>query len=190
MHVLWLALLLLQANPLVLENEFMKVYQNTAPCAAAGPSCGDRIVVALGAIELGGQKLSRGEFKVFKAGAKYAAPTGGEYVEVTMKPDRPRGKSPKEYLPSQQNRVAYDGERFFVVLEDFPAGELHRRHSHFPRLLIPLNAARNQMQMDGKPDIFMDLIPDHIGFFPEADIHTVKNVGNSSIKNIMIELKP
>ncbi len=44
--------------------------------------CAERVIVALGSIELGGQRMARGDVKVFKTGERYSPPTGGDYVEV------------------------------------------------------------------------------------------------------------
>ena len=41
-----------QASKPVFENDFVQVFKNTAPCASAGPTCAERIIVALGPIEL------------------------------------------------------------------------------------------------------------------------------------------
>ena len=75
------AFLLLQAGSgtPVIDNEFVRVFKNSAPCAAPGPLCGERVIVALGAIQAGGQKMERGAVKVFKTGEKYSAPTGGDF---------------------------------------------------------------------------------------------------------------
>ncbi len=52
MKAMLAALLLLQAMPAapLVENEFVRVFKNSAPCAAAAPSCGQRVVVALGSV--------------------------------------------------------------------------------------------------------------------------------------------
>jgi len=57
MHRLLAALLLLQATLTgpVVDNEYVRVFKNSAPCASASASCGERVVVALGSMELNGQ---------------------------------------------------------------------------------------------------------------------------------------
>ena len=147
-------------------------------------------MVALGSIMLGGQKMSRGDVKVFKTGERYSPPQGGEYIEVTMKPVRPQVKTPSVAMRSDKARVVYEGERFFIIDETVQPGETTIRHSHNPRLLIPLNAARNTQWVDGRPETFQDLIPDSIQFLSEPVVHTAKSVGKNPIRNIMIELKP
>ena len=118
------AFLLLQSgsgSP-VLENEFVRVFKNSAPCAIAGPSCGERVIVALGTIEFGGKKMTRGDVRVFKSGQQYAPPQGGEYVEVAWKPNRPKATKPSVQIPPDKNSMVYDGERFFVFEEKLPVG--------------------------------------------------------------------
>jgi hypothetical protein len=75
MFALVMAVLILQASPRpVLENEFVKMFKNDAPCATAEPSCGERIVVALGPLELDGKRMNRGDFKVFGRSERYTPP--------------------------------------------------------------------------------------------------------------------
>ena len=37
---------------LVLDNAYAAVHRNAAPCADAGPGCGDRVVVAFGDVKV------------------------------------------------------------------------------------------------------------------------------------------
>src|SRR5215467_6183552 len=78
---------LLQSNPVALENEYVRVTRDAAPCASAtAPGCGDRVIVALGEIELrsgsASRKMTRGDIAVFKPGESYKPPTGGAFFEV------------------------------------------------------------------------------------------------------------
>src|SRR5580692_3671071 len=111
MHFVLAALLLLQANSPVLENDFLQVFKNSAPCASAGPSCAERVIVALGPVELGGRKMTRGDVRVFEKGVRYAPPTGGNYVEVVMKPVRPPVKTSPVKIAPDKNTLLYDGAR-------------------------------------------------------------------------------
>ena len=185
------AFLLLQAgagSP-VLENDFVRVFKNSAPCASPGPMCGERVIVALGAIELGGQKMTRGGVKVFKTGERYSAPTGGDYVEVAWKPNRPPATKPSVQIPPDKNSMVYEGERFFVFEEKLPVGDTRARHSHSQRVVVQLNDSRLQQWPDGQPEVFRDQVPNNIGF-NEPVVHRVKSVGKNPLRNIVIELKP
>jgi hypothetical protein len=71
------------ATPL-LENDFVRVFRNRAPCAAGTASCGDRVVVALGSMEGSGQKMERGDIKVFQTGEKYSPPTRLENTSKSL----------------------------------------------------------------------------------------------------------
>src|SRR5580765_8040683 len=117
MLLIFSALLLFQTNSMVLENDFVQVFKNSAPCASAGPTCGETIIVALSPIDLAGTKLSRGEIKAFKKGEKYAPPKGGDYVEVVMKLTRPAVKTPPVKIPAKGNTIIYDSPRFFIFEE-------------------------------------------------------------------------
>jgi hypothetical protein len=183
------ALLLLQAGPAVLENSYVRVSRNAAPCAAAGTAgCGGRVVVALGAVRLGARKMSRGDIAVFQAQESYPAP-GGDYLEVAVKPMHPPVKSPAELIAPDKNTILYDGEQFFVFQENLEPGETRARHSHSQRVVIVLNQTRLQQWPDGGPPIFRDQIPDDVRF-NEPVIHVVKTVGDKPLRNIVIEFKP
>src|SRR5207245_5438078 len=75
---------LLQTSPThPLDNDYVRVTRNGAPCSAASPSvCGERVLVALGPIEFRQydqpRRLQRGEIAVFRWHESYVAPTKGE----------------------------------------------------------------------------------------------------------------
>jgi quercetin dioxygenase-like cupin family protein len=191
MHMKIVALLffqILQPSPL-LENDFVRVFRNNAPCAAAAASCGERVLVALGSIEVSGQKMERGDIKVFKSGERYSPPKSGDYLEVVIKPAHPKGIAPSaETPPPPDNKVLYDGKQFAVFEEKMEPGETSSRHSHNQRLAIFLNKTQVQQWTDGKSET-RDLIPDVV-IFREAVVHVSKDVGKIPIHNILIEFKP
>ena len=190
------ALLLLPqaAGPVILENPYVKVSKNRAPCAPAGQAgCGDRVVVALGTINLatprGPRKMTRGDIAVFEAQDSYTPPTGGDYLEVVFKPVHPPVKSPAVLIPPEKNSVLYDGERFFVFEEKLPPGETRERHSHSQRVVVVLNETRLEQWPEGGPAVFRNQVPDDV-HFNEPVIHVVKTVGEKPLRNIVIEFKP
>jgi quercetin dioxygenase-like cupin family protein len=191
MHMVLVALLFFQtlrATPL-LENDFVQVFRNSAPCAAAAASCGERVVVALGSIEVNGQKMERGDVKVFQTGQRYSPPKTGDYLEVVIKPGHPKVIAPSvETPPPPDNKVLYDGKQFSVFEEKMEPGETSSRHSHNQRLAIFLNKTQVQQWTDGKSET-RDLIPDVVTF-REAVVHVSKDVGKIPIRNILIEFKP
>jgi hypothetical protein len=191
MGILFAALLFFQAlsaSPL-LENDFVRVFRNGAPCAAGAASCGDRVVVALGTIELSGQKMERGEVKVFQTGEKYSAPKSGEYLEVVIKPGHPKATAPSAGTPPPPgNKVLYDGKDFTVFEEKMQPGETSSSHSHNQRVAIFLNRTQVQQWTDGKSET-RELVPDLVTFRP-AVVHISKDVGTVPIRNLLIEFKP
>jgi hypothetical protein len=191
MRIILAALLFFQTlstNPL-LENDFVRVFRNSAPCAAGAASCGDRIVVALGSVEVSGQKMERGDVNVFKTGEKYARPKSGEYLEVVIKPGHPKVAAlPAGTPPAPTNKVLYDGKEFTIFEEKMEPGELSSGHSHNQRLAIFLNRTQVQQWTDGKSET-RELVPDLVTFRP-AVVHISKDVGDIPIRNILIEFKP
>lgn len=182
------------ASPLILENDYVRVSKNAAPCASAGQAnCGARVVVALGTVDLamaGGarKKMTRGDIAVFQAQDSYS-PSGGDYLEVVLKPSHPPVKSPAALIPPERNSLLYDGARFFVFEEKLPPGQTRARHSHSQRVVVVLNETRLQQWPEGEPTLFRNQVPDDVRF-NEPVIHVVKTVGDKPLRNIVIEFKP
>ena len=178
----------LSTSPL-LENDFVRVFRNSAPCAAGAASCGDRVVVALGSMEVSGQKMERGDVKVFKTGEKYSPPKSGEYLEVVIKPGHPKVMAPSAGTPPPPgNKVLYDGKEFTIFEEKMQPGEISSSHSHNQRVAIFLNRTQVQQWADGKSET-RELVPDLVIFRP-AVVHISKDVGTVPIRNLLIEFKP
>ena len=191
---LLLAVWLMQSPAVALENEYVRVTRGAAPCASgAVPGCGDRVIVALGEIELRSgksrKKMARGDVAVFKPGESYEPPTGDAFFEVVIKANHPPGESPGELIPPEKNSVRYDGERFFIFEEKLAVGDTRPRHSHSQRVVMQLNRTRLQQWLDGGQSIFVDTVPDRVTFNPPV-IHTAKNVGDAPLRGIVIEFKP
>ena len=191
---LFLAVWLLQAHPAALENEYVRVTRDAAPCASAtAPGCADRVIVALGEVELRSgasrRKMTRGDIAVFRAGQSYEPPAGGAFFEVVIKANYPPVESPREVIPPEKNALRYDGERFFIFEEKLAAGDTRPRHSHSQRVVMQLNRTRLQQWPEGGPPILVEVAPDRAAFNPPV-IHTVKNVGDAPLRGIVIEFKP
>lgn len=185
---------LLQAPTPALENDYVRVMRDAVMCASSEPAgCGDRVIVALGEIELRSgrsrRKMKRGDIAVFKRGESYKMPTGGSYFEVNIKPNHPPVQSPTEIIPPEKNAIRYDGDRFFVFEERLGVGETRPRHSHSQRVVMQLNRTRLQQWPDGQPEIFVEVVPDRAGFNPPV-IHIAKNVGDTPLRGIVVEFKP
>lgn len=191
MKPLLVALFLLQtmpASPLV-QNDYVRVFKNSAPCAAASASCGERVVVALGPVELNGKIMERGEVKVFKAGERYTPPGAGNYLEVAINPSHPKVLPPAAGSPpAPGNKILYDGKDFTVFAEKMQPGEYAAPHSHNLRLAIFLNDTMVQQWTDGKEET-RELVPDFVMWRP-AVVHASKDVGQLPISNLLIEFKP
>jgi hypothetical protein len=177
-----------------LENEYVRVTRNAAPCAAASPSvCGERVLVALGPIrfEQYGQprRLDRGQIAVFRWNESYTGPMTGSFVEVSIKQDRPRVQAPPVLIPPEKNELLYDGDAFVVFEERLPPGETRARHSHSQRVVVVLNDTKLQQWPDGQPAVFRTEVADEVKF-NQPVTHAVKTIGDKPLRNIVIELKP
>jgi acetylornithine deacetylase/succinyl-diaminopimelate desuccinylase-like protein len=188
---------LLQAHPLqaatVLENDYVRVSRDETPCALAStPGCAERVIVAMGDIQLRFGKvlrgMRRGEVAVFKAGESYRPPDAGAYFEVAIKPNHPPVKSPAELIPAAKNTIVYDGERFFIYEERLAPGDTRERHSHSQRVEIRINQGPLLRQIiDGK-DAPQE--PPSVVNFREPIVHAVTNVGDMPLWNFILEFKP
>jgi quercetin dioxygenase-like cupin family protein len=182
------------AGEVVLENDYVRVTRDAAPCALSHvPECGDRVIVALGEIELASdgarRTMARGDIAVFGSGESYEPPSGGPFLEVSIKADHPPVQSPGERIPPEKNAMRYDGEEFFIFEEKLAPGDTRARHSHSQRVVIQLNRARLRQWSDGEPSKFVETVPERPAFSPPV-IHTVENVGDTPLRGIVIEFKP
>ena len=188
--LIWLA----AANLAALDNEYVLVTRDAAPCAQAGvPGCADRVIVALGDIQVRSgetvRSLARGDVAAFSAGDSYEPPTGGPFLEVAIKPDHPPAESPGETILPEKNALRYDGDGFFVFEERLAPGDTRSRHSHSQRVIVQLNRTVLQQWPDGAPEKQVETVPDRVSFGLPV-IHTVKNVGDTPLRGIVIEFKP
>ena len=180
----------LSANQIALDNDYVRITRDVAPCAAAGePECGDRVIVALGDIELANKRLARGDTAVFKAGEAYEPPTGGPYFEVTIKPGHPPVRSPAEIIPPGKNAMRFESDSFFIFEEKLAPGDTRARHSHSQRVVIQLNRTKLEQWPDGQPSIIVETVPDRPSFSPPV-IHIVKNIGDVPLRGVIIEFMP
>ena len=190
-ELLLAAVLTADQNPV--DNEYVRVSRDVAPCASSAPQCGDRVIVALGDTELVSgdlrRRMTRGDIAVFAPGESYEVSGGGEFFEVAIKPRHPPVQSPGEVIPPDKNTVRYDGEGFFVFEERLAPGDTRARHSHSQRVVMQLNRARLQQWLDGQPPFLVETVPDRANFSPPV-IHVVKNVGDTPLLGIVIEFKP
>lgn len=197
---------LLQASPVVLDNEHVRVARNHQYCPIVIPGCEQRILVALGDVVVGrtkthedkergtiggsigpAERLKRGNVVVLGRDESYTQPTG-EYLEVTIRSRRPPIKSPPILIPPDKNSILYEGSDFFIFEEKLDPGDTRARHSHRERVVIVLNKTRLQQWPDGAPEILRDQIPDDVRFNPPV-VHVVKTVGDLPLRNIVIEFK-
>jgi hypothetical protein len=133
------------------------------------------------------QNLDRGEFWVFGPGDSYQMPDGGSFFEVALKPDHPPVKVPPEIIPPAKNTMLYEGERFFVYEESLDPGDTRERHSHCQRVEIRLNNGPmlDQWFDPPRPPMFPGIVN-----WREPVIHTVRNVGDMKLRNLIVEFKP
>jgi hypothetical protein len=182
------------AIPKPLENDYVRVVRNAAPCAIASPSaCGARVLVALGPIDIvqdtHPRHMERGDIAVFRWFETYGPPTSGNFVEVSLKQDHPPVETPPVLIPPEKNALLFDSETFFVFEERLAPGDTRPRHSHSQRVVIVINDTKLQQWVDGRGEIFRTEVADDVRFNAPVT-HVVKTIGDKPLRNIVIELKP
>ena len=165
-----------------------------ASAANATPFAGvatDRVIVAVAPLDFmagdARQNLERGEFFVFGPGDTYQLPAHASFFEVAIKPDHPPVKEPPEIIPPAKNTLLYEGERFFIYEESLNVGDVRPRHSHCQRVEIRLN---NGPMLEQTFDPPRPPMQPGIVNWREPVIHTVRNVGDMPLRNLIVEFKP
>ena len=177
-----------------LENEYVRVSRNSAPCAkAAAGTCEDRVILAMADVALasGGatRQMKRAEVGVFSAGQSYTLPAGTAYFEIAIKPGHPPVKAPAERIAAPKNLALFTGKTFFIYEEVLPVGETRTRHSHAQRVEIRINSGpmlRQQVWRDGG---VVHTEPGIVNW-REPVIHIVHNIGDMPLRNFILEFIP
>src|SRR5262245_4808759 len=102
------------ADSVVLDNDYVRVTRGAAPCASAGASCGERVLVALGPVRVAGPRarsLERGQIAVYGRGEGHGL-VSGEFLEVAWKVTRPPVQAPLVRIAPEKNELLHDGESF------------------------------------------------------------------------------
>ncbi len=180
-------------GPTALENDYVVVSRNTAPCAAAQPGrCEDRVILAMGDLVLrsagASRSMTRGQVAIFKAGESYEVPAGA-YFEVAIKPNHPPVKSPPELIPPPKNMMVFEGAKFFIYEEKLEPGDTRPRHSHSQRVEIRLNNGPMLHQWVYRDGNVTESEPAIVNW-REPIIHTVKNIGDMALRNFILEFQP
>ena len=191
---LLLALALVPLTSAAVDNDFVRITRDAAPCAAAGTAgCGTRVIVALSECEFQSagavRTLERGDVAVFGPDQSYVAPLVGTFFEVAIKPDHPGSEAPAEIIAPAKNAMLHEGRDFFVFEEKLAPGDTRPRHSHSQRVVIQLNAAKLRQWPDGKPVLELETAVDRAGFSPPV-IHRVENIGAVPLRGVIIEFRP
>ncbi len=177
-----------------LENDYVLVSRNIAPCATAtAGTCEDRVILAMGALTLtsAGKKrdMKRAEIAIFVAGQSYEVAVGSPFFEVAIKPKHPPIRAPAERIAASANLAVHQGKTFFIYEEILPVGETRPRHSHAQRVEIRLNHGpmlRQQVWRDGK---MVETEPVIVNW-REPVIHVVHNIGDLPLRNFILEFIP
>lgn len=184
----------MQYDRTALDNAYVTVSRDTAPCATAAPGrCEDRVLLAMGDIEIAvgtrKRRLSRGQIAIFKAGDSYTPPASGAYYEVAIKPGHPPVKSPPELIPPPKNVIVHQGAKFFIYEERLAVGDTRPRHSHSQRVEIRLSNGPMLHQWVWQGSDVKESEPSRVNW-REPNIHEVRNIGDAPLRNFILEFMP
>ena len=183
----------MQYDRTALDNAYVTVSRDTAPCAAAAAGrCEDRVILAMGDIEIAAgarkRRLKRGQIAIFKAGDSYEPPSGA-YYEVAIKPGHPPVKAPPELIAAPKNLIVHQGARFFIYEERLGVGDTRPRHSHSQRVEIRLSNGPMLHQWVWKGAEIAESEPSRVNW-REPVIHEVRNIGDAPLRNFILEFRP
>lgn len=183
------------AKPAIaLENDYVLVGRNMAPCAIATEGkCEDRVVLAMGDLTLSSagkkREMKRAEIAIFDARQSYELAVGSPFFEIAIKPRHPPVRAPAERISASANLALHQGKEFFIYEEILPVGGTRPRHSHAQRVEIRLNHGpmlRQQVWRDGK----MVEVEPVIVNWREPVTHVVHNIGDQPLRNFILEFIP
>ena len=177
-----------------LENDYVTVSRNIAPCATAtAGTCEERVILAMGELTLASdgkkRQMKRAEIAVFGARQSYEVAVGAPFFEIAIKPRHPPIRAPAERIPAPANLALHRGKTFFIYEEILPVGQTRPRHSHAQRVEIRLNNGpmlRQQVWRDGK---MVETEPVIVNW-REPVIHVVHNIGDLPLRNFILEFIP
>src|SRR5690349_22287362 len=99
-------------NLTAIDNDYVVVTRDAAPYAQVHAGIAERVIVALGDLELDDhgtrRQLARGDIAVFGPEDAYQAPNGS-FLEVAIKATHPPVQSPPEIIAPEKNALRYDG---------------------------------------------------------------------------------
>src|SRR4051812_14569701 len=97
------------ANVVALDNDYVVVTRDAAPFSVAQAGFAERVIVALGDLEIasGGQrrKLARGDIAVFTVDQAYELPAASAFLEVAVKRDHQKGGGRAEPIARKKNAI-------------------------------------------------------------------------------------
>lgn len=184
----------MQYERTALDNAYVTVSRDTAPCAKAEPGkCEDRVILAMGDMTLVAGKtkrsLKRGQIAIFKADQSYELPAGAAYFEVSIKPGHPAVKSPPELIPPPKNLIVHQGAKFFIYEERLAVGDTRPRHSHSQRVEIRLSNGPMLHQWVWQGEKVAESEPGRVNW-REPIVHEVRNIGDAPLRNFILEFMP
>ncbi|MES2811800.1 MAG: cupin domain-containing protein [Bacteroidota bacterium] len=97
-------------------------------------------------------------------------------------------QDPPIVAPNIYKRVALDNERARVMDVEIAAGEVVPWHTHPDHVLYVLSGGKIEITDKDKLPVSMDLNVGDVLFIP-AVTHTAKNIGTTTIKIIVTEIK-
>jgi quercetin dioxygenase-like cupin family protein len=97
-------------------------------------------------------------------------------------------QDPLKVAPNVAKKVLLENDHVRVYISEFAAGETATWHSHPNHVVYALNDGKLEITEKGKPASVVVFKTGEALYFP-AVTHMVKNIGTTTIKMVVIELK-
>jgi quercetin dioxygenase-like cupin family protein len=98
-------------------------------------------------------------------------------------------QDPMKVAPNAAKKVLLENDQVRVIQVEIAAGETATWHSHPNHVTYALNGGKLEITDKGKPARVIEFKAGEAMYFP-AVTHMVKNIGTTTQKMVVVELKP
>jgi beta-alanine degradation protein BauB len=98
-------------------------------------------------------------------------------------------QDPTKVASKEYKKVILENEKVRVIEVEFAPGAAAAMHSHPAHVVYVISGGKMQMTEKGKPMMIRELKTGTASYNPPIT-HMVKNIGNTTIKLVLTEMKP
>lgn len=98
-------------------------------------------------------------------------------------------QDPLKVAPNVAKKVLFENDEVRLIQAEFAPGETATWHSHPNHVVYALNDGKSEITDKGKPARVVEFKAGEALYMP-AVTHMIKNIGTTTLKMVVIELKP